>query len=234
MLLGVLFVLSACEEEEIMTFDTSKAAINFDGSSFDYTFLGNPESEYIQEIDVKIVGDTASYDRTFNVEIIDSTTTANTGQYEILEGTVKAGEFDGTLSVKLYNSEELKDTALTIGMRLVDSEDFNVGTIEYNQFKLSFTDKIVVPPWSYIRYFFCSTSSTECYRIFVQVTGLTKFTSTEYRAYGAAGAQALATQFGDYIKQWNQDHPDNHLKHDDGTRAGEDIVPLYYTHSKYD
>ena len=233
-LLGVLFFLSACEEEKIMTFDTSKAAVNFSTSSFDYSFLGNSDNEHVQEIEVNIVGDSANYDRTFNVEIVDSTTTASTGQYEILEGIVKAGEFKGTLSVKLYNSEELKDTALTVGLKLVDSEYFNVGTIEYDQFKLLFTDKIVVPAWSYLRYFFCATASTECYRIFVQVTGLKQFTSKEYRAYQADGTNALATEFGDYIKQWNLDHPDNHLKHDDGALAGEDIIPLYYTHSKYD
>ena len=234
MLLGVLFVLSACEEEEIMTYDASKAAVNFSGSSFGYSFLTNPNNEHVQEVEVNIVGDTVSYDRNFNVEIVDSMTTASVNQYEVLEGTVKAGGFDGTLSVKLYNSEELADTTVTVGFKLVDSEDFEVGTIENSQFKLSFTDDVVVPAWSYMRYFFCSTSSTSCYRIFVQVTGLTQFTITEYKQYGAAGTSALATKFGDYIKQWNLEHPDNHLKHDDGTKAGEDIIPLYYTHSKYD
>ena len=234
MLLGILFFMSACEEEEIMTFDTSRAAVNFSSSSFGYSFLKNPDNEYIQEIEVDIVGDTVSYDRTFNVEVVDSMTTATSGQYEVLEGIVKAGEFNGTLYVKLYNSEELKDTTVSVGFKIIDSEDFNVGTIENSQFKLSFTNDIVVPAWSYMRYFFCSTPSTSCYRIFVQVTGLTQFTRTEYIEYGASGTNALATKFGDYIKQWNLDHPDNHLKHDDGTKAGEDIVPLYYTHSKYD
>ena len=234
MLFGIFFILNACQEEKIMTYDTSRAAVNFASSSVAYTFLANPENEYVQEIEVNIIGDSVDYDRTFNVEIVDSLTTATTDQYEILGGIVKAGEFKGTLSVKLYNSEALKTTALKIGFKIVDSDDFYAGNIESNQFTLSFSNKVVVPTWSYLKYFFCATPSTECYRIFVQVTRLEKFTITEYKAYGTAGANALGTKFGDYIKQWNLDHPDNHLKHDDGTKAGQDIIPLYYTHSKYD
>jgi hypothetical protein len=233
-LLGVILLFGACREEEIMTYDTSRAGVNFVSSKGDYTFLYNQEDEYTQEIQVQILGDTAGYDRTFRVEVVDSMTTASSEQYEILGGIVKAGEFYGTLSVKLYNSDMLADATLTIGFQITDSDDFRPGNIESRQFKLSFTDKVVVPTWSYLRYFFCATASTECYRIFVQVTGLTQFTITEYRAYGTAGATALGTQFGDYIMQWNKDHPDNHLKHDDGAMAGQDIIPVYYTHSKYD
>ncbi|MCG8375479.1 MAG: DUF4843 domain-containing protein, partial [Chlorobiales bacterium] len=194
----------------------------------------NPDDEYIMEIDVRIVGDTANYDRNFNVGIIDTLTTAQPDQYEIIGGVVKAGEFEGKLSVKLFKSEMLKDTTLNIGLKIVDSEDFLSGNIEKNQFVLGFTNKVILPSWRFIRYFFCANSSTECYRIFVLTTGLTKFDFAEFRVYGTAGSIALGTKFGDYIKEWNKNNPDNPLKHDDGDKAGEEIIPRYYTHSKYD
>ena len=235
MMLGMLILFTACEKEEIMTYDVQRSALDFIGSGTEYTFLGNPDDEYIMEIDVRIVGDTANYDRNFNVAIIDTLTTAQPDQYEIIGGVVKAGEFEGKLSVKLFNSEMLKDTTLNIGFKIVDSEDFLSGNIEKNDFVLGFTDKVVVPSWRFIRFFFCATQSTECYRIFVLTTGLTEFGIKEYIASGGpTGARALGTKFGDYIKEWNKNNPDNQLRHDDGDKAGELIIPKYYTRSKYD
>ncbi len=228
-----LSFMSSCDEDEIMTFDnTSYAGIDFTETSKSYSFLTNPDSETIDTIEVEIVGDTTNYDRTFNVSIVDSLTTSPAGQYEVIGGTVPAGSLTGSLLVKLYKTEELDDTTYTIGFQVADSEDFTVGAVEYNQFKLSFTNDVVVPTWTYFRYFFCRYSSKQCYRIFVQTTGLTDFTRYIYYDYGYAGAQALGTVFGDYIMQWNLDHPDNHLKHDDGTMEGQDIVPIYHS-AKY-
>ncbi len=231
--LSLLLMMSACEQEEIMTYDTAYSAVNFVSSSVEYSFLTNTEDEYIQTVEVQILGAAADHDRTFAVEVIDSLTTATADQYEIVGGVVKANEFKGTLSVKLFNSPELADTTITVAVKLIDSEDFNKGNVETNLFTIKWSDQVVIPDWRYVKYFFCATSSTEAYRVLVASTGLLKFDIYDYRAYGMAGAVALGTQYGDYIMQWNLDHPDNHLKHDDGTKAGEDIVPKYYTQSKF-
>ena len=231
--LGLLLIVSGCEQEEIMKYDSSVTALNFVSKSVEYSFLGNAEDEYIQTVDVRIMGNTTDVDRTFSVQVIDSLTTASADQYEIIGGVIKANEFEGTLSVKLFNSPELADTTITLGVELIDSEAFNKGNVETNVFTLTWSDQVVLPSWKYVKYFFCTASSTEAYRVLVASTGLLKFDYSDYRANGMAGAVALGTQFGDYIMQWNQDHPDNHLKHDDGANAGEDIVPKYYTHSKF-
>ncbi len=235
LMLLVLATFTACEEEEIMTYDTTtRASVYFIGSSVEYSFLTNPTDEYVIEVSVRLMGDTVNYDRTFNVEVIPDLTTASDNQYEIVEGIVKAGEFEGKLYVRVFKSDALNDTMAEIGLRIVDSNDLTAGNIQKNEYLIGFTNKIVLPPLQYFKYFFCKAKSTECYRIFVLTTGLTDFGRTEYMAYGSSGTQAIATKFGDYIMEWNKNHPDNHLKHDDGTSAGEDIVPLYYTHSKYD
>jgi len=232
--LMVIMFLAGCAEEDIMPFK-AEPAVNFVSKSVEYSFLTNPADEYIQEIEVRIIGDTADYERTFNVEVInDSLTTASTNQYEIVGGVVPAGAFTGKLLIKLLKSEQLNTDKVSLHVRLVDSEDFKKGNIEANDFTVAWTNKVVVPAWTYYRFFFTATASTSAYRAIVQSTGVTQFTVRDYAAVGAAGAEALGTQFGDYVKQWNKDHPDNHLKHDDGARAGQDIVPVYYTHSKFD
>jgi len=234
--LMVIMFVTACTQEDIMPFK-AESAVNFVSKSVEYSFLINPEDEYIQEIEVRIIGDTADYERTFNVEVInDSLTTATADQYEIIGGVVAAGEFTGKLSIKLLKSEQLNTDKVSLHVRLVDSEDFKKGNIEANDFTMAWSDQVVVPTlWTYYRAFFTSARSTAAYRAIVQSTGLTRFTAQDYVAIGLTpGAEALGTKFGDYVKQWNLDHPDNHLKHDDGPMAGRDIVPVYYTHSKFD
>lgn len=230
----MLLSFVACEEEQITSFE-DYSAVNFVSKSIEYSFLGNAEGEYIQEANVRIMGNVRDYDRLFKVEVIkDTLTTASTDQFEIIDGVVNAGEFTGALSVKVLNSAVLDSTKVSIHLKIVDSEDFNKGNLETNELIITWSNKIVVPVWSYFKYFFCATASTSCYRAIVEATGYKKFTSTEYRAVGGDGAIAIGTTFGNYVKQWNLDHPNNHLKHDDGSLAGEEIIPKYYTKSLYD
>lgn len=231
-------LFTACSKSEIPTFQ-GVPGVNFgkieNTNSVVHSFLGNTGDDYIQEIPVIIMGDTSAKDRTFNVEVVnDSNTTAAPNQYEIIGGIVKKGEVNGTLSVRLIKTPSLDTSTVSLKLRLVDSEDFKAGNVETSEFIIKWTNKIVVPSWSYFRYFFTSVGSTAAYRIIVETTGLTTLTAQQYGALGEAAVIAYATKFGDYIKQWNKDHPDDKLKHDDGTKAGQEIVPLYYTHSKFD
>lgn len=234
--LFILFVvLGGCKKQDITSFEAD-AAVNFTESQAQYSFMVNPDPEYIQEIPVRIIGNAAGRDRNFAVTVVQgASTTAAPDQYQIVGGVVKANEFTGNLSVKLKNSVALNTKSVSLKLKLTDGGDFKAGNGETSEFVLTWTNQILVPnPWSYFQYFFTTKPSTAAYRIILQTTGLTKFTLAEYRVVGTAGAEALGTKFGDYVKQWNKDHPDNHLKHDDGVLAGQDIVPLYYTHSKFD
>jgi hypothetical protein len=228
-----------CKKDELQPFKAN-SAINFakieNLNSVTYSFMANPTNEYIQEIPVLIMGDSSAVDRTFNVEVVkDSNTTAQPAQYEIIGGLVEAGKFTGKLKIKLLNSKALDTETVSVKVKLVDSKDFKAGNIETSDFTVKWTNQIVLPSWTYFRLFFVSASSNSAYRLIIQVTGLTTLTAAQYsRDIGAAGVEALATKFGDYVKQWNKDNPTNKLKHDTGTQAGQEIVPLYYTHSKFD
>lgn len=236
-----MVIFNACEIDEIMSFQGAPA-INFSSvDSYDpvyeeeYSFLVNPENEHIHEIPVQIMGDAAADDRKFEVEIInDSLTTATEDQYEILEGIIPAGEFTGTLFIKLFNSPELDEKSVSLHLKIVDSPEFQSGNVESDEFVISWTNKVVVPDWRWYRYFFTRVPSTSAYRAIVESTGLVELTTRDYFALGQTGATALGTQFGDYVMEYNLQHPDNPLRHDDGPNEGELIVPLYYTHSKYD
>lgn len=231
---GMLMLQASCKKDEISSF-SANPAVNFTIPSTDYSFLGNPATEHIQEIDVKIMGNAADHDRTFTAVVVnDAATTAKPNQYRVIGGIVKAGQFTGKLSVAVLKSDELNTSKVNVKLRLVDSGDFKAGNIETSEFVLGWTNQVVLPSWTYYRIFFSAASSNKAYQLIVQVTGLKTLTVAEYRAMGQIAAEAQGTKFGDYVKQWNLDHPNDRLKHDTGTSAGLDIVPLYYTKSKYD
>ena len=237
MVLAIMTI--SCKKQDLQAFK-SAPAVNFakveNQHAITYSFMVNPSNEYIQEIPVHIIGDSASVDRAFSVTVVnDSSTTAKPDQYKIIGGVVKAGEFTGKLSIRLLKSAALDTTSISLKVKLADSEDFKAGNIESSEFIIHWTNKVVVPAWTYYRFFFTSVPSTAAYRLIVQTTGLTTLTAQQYtQQIGAAGVEALATIFGDYVKQWNKDHPNDKLKHDDGAQAGQEIVPLYYTRSKFD
>jgi len=231
----IVTMFNACKNEDIAGYKADPA-VNFTAASGDYSFITNPDNEYVQQIEVRVMGNAADHDRQFSAAVVkDSLTTATDDQYSIVGGLVKANELTGMLSVKIKNSADLSTKKVTVKLQLVNSADFKAGNIESQLYVLGWTNQILVPnPWSYFQYFFTSKASTSAYRIILQTTGLTRFNAADYRALGSDGTLTLATKFGDYVKQWNLDHPDDHLKHDDGVLAGQEIVPLYYTHSKYD
>lgn len=235
LIMAMSIILTACKKQDITAYKAD-SAVNFTAKISEYSFITNPLNEYTQEIEVRVIGNTADHDRSFNaVAIKDDATTAKDNQYEIVGGVVKKGEFTGKLLVKVKNSVELNTKKVTVKLKLTESADFKVGNLESNTLVLGWTNQILAPnPWGYFQYFFTTRASTAAYRIILQTTGLKTFTLAEYRVMGEPGAIALGTAFGDYVKQWNKDHPNDHLKHDDGTLAGQEITPLYYTHSKYD
>lgn len=247
-LIGTLLLFSVliggCKKENLTLYE-GVPAVNFDiisivgatrSYSKDYNFLLNPEESYIEEIDVSIMGIAVDRDRHFKVEVVDDeNTTATADQYQILEGIVPAGEFKGKLYVKLNKTPDLQERTLSLKMKIVDSEDFKVGHLESSEFILNWNDRAVPPAINvYVRTFFIANWSTQAYRIFTQTTGKLDFLVADYQSMGEAGTIALSTKFGDYIKQWNLDHPKDVLVHDDGPLEGQTINPVHYTRSKYD
>ncbi|SFH12353.1 DUF4843 domain-containing protein [Pedobacter insulae] len=231
-MMGIVFL--GCEKKDIAGFSAAPA-VNFTSKSMVYSFLTNPQSEYIQNIEVQIMGNVADVDRTFSAEVInDSTTTATPDQYEVIGGVIPAGSLMGKLAVKIKNSTALNTKEVFLKLKLIDGLDLKAGTKENITYVLGWTNKIVVPTtWTYYNIFF-ATKSTQVYRLILQTTGIASLTAAQYSAMGGeAAAIAAGTKFGDYVKQWNLDHPNDQLKHDDGTAAGQVIVPKYYTKSKY-
>lgn len=229
----VLLTLGACKKSELQSF-SANAAVNFINTTSTYTFLGNATGEHIHEIPVRIIGNAADKDRSFSVEVIaDSTTTATADLYEVLGGEVKAGEFEGVARVKVKNAPALASSQVKLAIKIVSGSDFKQGNVESINHTLTWTDQAVIPSWTYFGIFFCQRSSQRVYKLIVETTGLTLLNASIYGQLQEHGAQALGVKFGNYVKQWNKDHPNDKLIHDTGVAAGQEIVPRFWDKTLY-
>lgn len=228
-----LGLLLGCEKSEPTAF-ASKSAIVFDyfetvGNKKIYSFLGNASDQAVLGIPVIVNGFAADVDRSFEVEVIsDTITNAAVDSYAIQQSIIRAGRIKDTLYVLVKKTPELEEQVAHLYLRVKDNALFDRGIIERQYYEVAWSNQAIMPTWGvYFRTFFTAVGSTKAYRIFVETTGLTNFAVADFRVYGQAGAEVLGKKFGDYIRAWNLAHPHELLRHDDGTQAGQVIVPRY-------
>ncbi len=227
----ISLAMYSCKKDELKPF-SGAPAINFVSKTATYSFLGNLDNEYIYNIDVNISGLASENDRAFSAEVVtDENTTATSAEFEILGGIVPANSYKGTLKVKVKNSPALDTKVVQVKLKLSKGEDFVGGNAESNTFILGWTNEVVVPSYKTLyQGYFVTPLSKNAYKIIVATTGLTTLSTADRTALGGVDAVvALATVFGDYVKQWNLDHPNDLLRHDDGTL----IDPLNFSKNKY-
>jgi hypothetical protein len=228
---SALFLVS-CKKSDPLSFSASPA-VNFISQASVYTFLGNSTGEQVHEIPVRIIGYAGDQDRPFTAEVVNGQTDAPANLYEILGGEVKAGAFEGVLKVKLKNAPELSTSEVKLTLKIKGTEELGSGNVESQLHTITWSDKVVIPSWTYYRIFFTQSPSSRAYKLIVEQTGLTTFPASVYSGLQQHGAEALGVKFGNYIKQWNLDHPNDIIVHDDGTMAGQPIVPKYWDKNLY-
>lgn len=177
------------------------------------------------------MGNLSATDRAFTLDIIADSTTAPANLYEILETKLPANSTDGILKIKVKNSTILDEASVKLRVRINGGAAFVTGNEEYAEYTLEWTNQVIAPAsWTYFGAIFCVKKSVNVYKLIVEVTGMSVFGAAEYRALTVAGAEAIGYMFGNYVKQWNLDHPDDPKLHNDGT----EIDPVYYNKAKYD
>lgn len=228
----IMILLVSCKKSDPLSF-SALPAVNFTITTSVYTFLGNSSGERIHEIPVRIIGDAAGKDRTFSADVITDVTNAPANLYEIVGGEVKAGAFEGVLKVKLKNAPALATSEVKLAVKIKGNAELGSGNVESQVHTITWSDKIVIPAWTYYRIFFTQNPSSRAYKLIVELTGLTTFPAAVYSGMQQQGAEALGVKFGNYVKQWNIDHPGNILVHDDGVSVGQAIVPKYWDKNLY-
>ena len=173
LLIAVLgFLFSSCDEEEIPTHidyvgGNAKDNLYFnfsDNATGDSVLLNLKKSDVVEYVEsmivsipVKIMGKTVDFDRPVHAVLNKDSSTVAESDYEIQESFIPAGKANGTLNIKLLNSESLKTSGDTLRavFNLIESEyfsiDYNLQTKDSaaynsNQFRVFFYTTLNVPP----------------------------------------------------------------------------------------
>lgn len=185
--LGLFF--SACEKDiaaynndpRIYFFerntDLNQSRITF--RSFSFLKLPLDISKDTFYIKVKIMGETAPYDRIVRGAAIAEGTTAKEGEhYTFIDGIVPADSIIGYLPVVLNRTADLRDTSVTLQLSIAETKDFKPGVTEDNSFTLSWSDNVVKPAnWDgliSLSFYFGSYSAVK-WRFIISVTGVDNF-----------------------------------------------------------
>jgi hypothetical protein len=133
-------IWAGCKENEIMDFGLP-ASVNFNQfqvvsgveklyftKSYSFAIQGSSVTEAIVPIPVKLMGGLADRDRTFRAVAVAENTTAVEGtHYRILDGVIKADEYEGYLPVEVYRTEDTKTEPVSLQLLLVDTDDLKAG-----------------------------------------------------------------------------------------------------------
>lgn len=185
----LLFFLTACEKD-IASYNNDPRVYFFERNTDltqsritfkSFSFLKLP-AEVTQDtflIRVKIMGETAPYDRIVRGQAIADSSTAIAGQhYDFIDGIIPADSITGYLPVVLYRTADIADSAVTLNLRIAPTKDFKTGVTEDNFFTLTWSDNVIKPSnWdgfiSLSTYF--GTYSAVKYRFIISVTGIEQF-----------------------------------------------------------
>ena len=184
---------TSCEKSNISYYNEKDAAVRFPvhNTDFDDDFTGyntldeifyssysfldagtSDEEVIIYDIPVMLIGNTSNNSRNVKYIINEETTTAPKESYEIIEAVIPANKYIGYIRIKLYNTEELKNTTYILELSLTSSDDLSVGPKEYIKAQLSWNNQIPEPT---------STNYIRTYNMLI--AGESNFISTSKNSY---------------------------------------------------
>ncbi|WP_421920432.1 DUF4843 domain-containing protein [Marinifilum sp.] len=156
----ILFILGAisCTENDIMTYG-EQDYIYIQGwetresgevlqTSFTFLFEDESVNEKTLEIPVMALGNMTSTDRLFSIKVVDSLTTAVEGTHFSIDASsqvIPANSTEGSISVNLIKTADMKDTDYQLGLELISSDNFTPGVSTV--VKITYNDYFAEPDW---------------------------------------------------------------------------------------
>ncbi len=166
----VVFILSACEQNETMLYDTDFNALNFklkndygygpDSLYVNFMFLSDESAKETVKVKVRLMGMPVSVDRYYKVEEIVDESTAESGvHYEGLQEQYlfPAGETETYFELHALRHTSMRDSTYRLQLKLKASADFTNGIEDEQSFVINITDNLLIAPpfWkkNYLHYY---------------------------------------------------------------------------------
>lgn len=190
LILPLLGIFCACQQNEMMDFSLSDRIYFNETTSTGATLEKITEKNYsfalqnsalmedTVKLKTKLMGYLSDRDRVFRAEILAEGTTAVEGvHYTLLDGILKAGQYESYLPVVLYRTADTQEAPVSLHLRLTATADLEPGNPDDITFTLSWGD-ILMKPEHWPEYFF-GTYSVNKYRFAIDVTGHTDWPQAE-------------------------------------------------------
>lgn len=136
----VLLLLFSCQQNTVMDYaldgkvyfyeraKQGNTEVKVEEKNYSFALQNSALMEDTLKIKVRLMGYVDSRDRTFRVETVTDGTTAVAGiHYKLLDGIMKAGQYDSYLPVVIYRTEDTKETPVSLVVKLIDSSDLTPG-----------------------------------------------------------------------------------------------------------
>lgn len=239
LLAGILFLFTACENEDISEFNSGDG-LYFTNQVSTYNFMENYANQLIGQdtlkIAVSLTGNASPKDREFLVETVkDSLYTAEEGMFTLLPGTIKANEFQGTVPVIIHYSSKLDDSVYVARIKIKGNTYFPDQNLFDQAYSIRFSNKLTAPEnWSVLKSRFGDYSDS-WYTFILRTTELpyipywTSPTSTQnpdperyWMRYNDLAPYVSQVKVA--LTDYNNAHPDKPMLHEDGEMKGKPVV----------
>lgn len=236
-LVAVLLALGSCKENEPMEYALDGRVYFYDEHAVlavteirtetNYSFAMQ-KSTLMQDtikIPVKLMGAVTQQNRVFRAEVVADSTTAQTPlHYELLDGTLFAGEYMAYLPVVVKRTEDTKTKSVSLKLRLISTPDLGTGNPDMLEYKVNWAD-MLMPPANWPS-FFWGPYSTNKYRFAIDVLGMTDWPqASRFESgpgfYSASQLQQFATKLNRAYAEHRKTHGPIYV--DDNAEVKEEI-----------
>lgn len=228
--LALLALLAACKRENISDSFAAQPAVYFiynssrvfggdiDQLSYSFVSKGSEVTRDTIWLPVRITGSTADHDRTVAlVPVSQGTTAVKDVHYKLLDYKISKNSFRDSLGVVLLRDASLRDTAMTLHLRIQPTSDFPVlmqDTLmgdglfySRSEVKIKFTDRLLKPDdWeSYLIIFFGDYSQVKL-RFMTVALGVYDFPTRGPNALSYPTLQYYQNAVRNALAEYNSTH----------------------------
>ncbi|MDA3616530.1 DUF4843 domain-containing protein [Polluticaenibacter yanchengensis] len=191
-MLTIVLGATSCKKDDFKTFNSDAAIYFTRGEIIDYSFSTKSDNLVKDTIYIplRIIGTASDKDRTFNIEVADSSTAKKGYHFDFGPLVIPANAYSLNLPVYIYRKAGLKDSVVTAHLAIAESADFKLGysdkyvasdSLNKLHYRININDQLLKPTrWdSYWVNYFGEYSRTKLLFL-IQHVGLTDFVSSPY------------------------------------------------------
>lgn len=221
-----LAVLS-CNKDEIDLYqgeaglyfvESQYSSVN-DSTSYSFAIQNSEVTSDTVWLPVHIMGSAVMQDRTIELTVVDSLTTAKAGaHYKLLTPYIMpAGAYEEQIGVVLLRNRDLQDSTYKLGLQLTPSKEFPLGLVGQRTYLIKMNDILTKPDnWDVILIYFFGEYSQVKYRFMIDVLGRGDFPTSGAGGLGVADILYYQTAMAAALDKYNAAHPGAPMRDESG------------------